>query len=51
MTADVGDAAAMGDGAGYLPDALTDDGLHPNARGYARMADAVRASLGTGFGT
>jgi acyl-CoA thioesterase-1 len=38
-------AAALADAQGYLPDALTTDGLHPNEAGYARMAGVVRAAL------
>lgn len=35
-------AAALADAQGYLPDNLSEDGLHPNAEGKQRMADAIR---------
>lgn len=38
-------AAALGDAHGELQSALTDDGLHPNREGYARMAGATAAAL------
>jgi lysophospholipase L1-like esterase len=38
-------AAALADPQGYMPDALSDDGLHPNARGYERMYAAIAAAL------
>ena len=38
-------AAALGDGHGYLADQFTDDGLHPNAAGYARMVSVIRTAL------
>lgn len=36
---------ALADGEGFLPAALSDDGVHPNAAGYARMATALQAAL------
>lgn len=42
-------AAALGDAEGYLPDALSDDGLHPNAEGRRRMLDAIRTVVVDGF--
>lgn len=41
-------AAALGDAQGYLPDALSDDGLHPNAEGRRRMLDAIRTVVVAG---
>jgi lysophospholipase L1-like esterase len=38
-------AGAMVDATGALRADLTDDGLHPNAAGYARMAEVARAVL------
>ncbi len=35
-------AAALGDAEGYLPDRLSEDGLHPNAEGRQKMLDAIR---------
>ncbi len=42
-------AAALADPQGYLPDALSDDGLHPNDAGKQRMADAIRRVVVDGF--
>lgn len=42
-------ASALADPQGYLPDSLSDDGLHPNAEGRRRMADAVRRVVLDGF--
>ena len=38
---------AMADGGGMLRDDLTDDGLHPNAKGYRIMAPIAAAALNT----
>ncbi len=35
-------ASALADPQGYLPDVLSEDGLHPNAEGKRRMADVIR---------
>jgi lysophospholipase L1-like esterase len=35
-------AAVLGDAQGYLPDDLSDDGLHPNAEGRRKMLEAIR---------
>jgi lysophospholipase L1-like esterase len=42
-------AAALADPEGYLPDALSEDGLHPNEAGRQRMADAIRRVVVDGF--
>ena len=42
-------AAALADPEGYLPDALSADGLHPNDQGKRRMADAIRRTVVEGF--
>ena len=42
-------AAALSDSQGYLPDALSEDGLHPNAAGKERMAEAIRRVVVEGF--
>jgi lysophospholipase L1-like esterase len=34
--------AVLADAQHYLPDALTDDGLHPNAEGQRRMMEVIR---------
>ena len=39
--------SAMVDGAGMLKDDLSDDGLHPNARGYRIMAPIAAKALNT----
>lgn len=38
-------AGALADADGYLPDALSDDGLHPNAQGRQRMISLIRSTL------
>ena len=43
-------AAAIADDEGYLPDALSDDGLHPNRLGMERMAQTIRTVLIEGRG-
>ncbi len=43
-------AAAIADDEGYLPDALSDDGLHPNRMGMERMAQTIRTVLVEGRG-
>ncbi len=42
-------AAALADASGHLPDDLSEDGLHPNAAGKQRMADAIRRVVLEGF--
>ncbi len=42
-------AAALSDSQGYLPDELSEDGLHPNSAGKQRMADAIRRVVVEGF--
>jgi len=37
--------SAMVDGKGFLQDELSDDGLHPNAKGYAVMAPLAEAAI------
>jgi lysophospholipase L1-like esterase len=39
--------SAMADSNGFLKDELSDDGLHPNAQGYAVMAPLVEAAIAT----
>jgi lysophospholipase L1-like esterase len=39
--------SAMVDEKGFLKDELSDDGLHPNARGYAVMAPLAAAAIAT----
>lgn len=39
--------SAMADEKGYLKDELSDDGLHPNAQGYAVMAPLAEAAIAT----
>ena len=43
-------ASVLADDEGYLPDALTDDGLHPNRAGRQRMVGLIRAVLLEGRG-
>ncbi len=43
-------AQALGDEDGYLPDSLSDDGLHPNAAGRQRMTGLIRAVILEGRG-
>jgi lysophospholipase L1-like esterase len=43
-------SAALADEEGYLPDSLSDDGLHPNDAGKRRMAAAIRAAIVEGRG-
>ncbi|MFO0601770.1 MAG: GDSL-type esterase/lipase family protein [Polyangiales bacterium] len=42
-------AAALGDAQGYLPDGLSEDGLHPNAEGRRKMLDAIRTVVVDGL--
>lgn len=42
-------AAVLADPEGYLPEALSDDGLHPNEAGRRRMAEAIRHTVIEGF--
>ncbi len=42
-------AAALGDAQSFLPDALSEDGLHPNEAGRQRMVDAIRRVVVDGF--
>jgi lysophospholipase L1-like esterase len=42
-------AAALGDAEGYLPDRLSEDGLHPNAEGRQKMLDAIRTVVVEGL--
>ena len=39
--------SAMADDRGFLKDELSDDGLHPNAKGYAVMAPLAQAVIAT----
>jgi lysophospholipase L1-like esterase len=39
--------AALVDGKGFLKDGYSDDGLHPNAKGYALMAPVAQAAIDT----
>jgi hypothetical protein len=43
-------ASVLSDDEGYLPDSLTDDGLHPNLAGRRRMIGLIRAVLLEGRG-
>jgi len=42
-------AAALGDAEAYLPDALSEDGLHPNAAGRQKMLDLIRSVVVDGL--
>lgn len=43
-------AQVLADDQGYLPDSLTDDGLHPNEAGKRRMTELIRTVLIEGRG-
>jgi hypothetical protein len=40
----------LADDQGYLPDSLTEDGLHPNDAGKRRMTELIRTVLVEGRG-